>query len=61
MDVATPARGKKKLKTCTGKKKDVSFGGTLADLDPGGPFSSTWTLSLEGPDITIIALDVIQS
>jgi hypothetical protein len=49
MDVATPARGKKKLKICTGKKKDVAFGGTLADLDPGGPCSSTWTLALEGP------------
>ena len=35
MDVATPARDKKKLKICTGKKKDVAFGGTLVDLDPG--------------------------
>jgi hypothetical protein len=35
MDVSTPARGKKKLKICTGKKKDVAFGGALADLDPG--------------------------
>jgi hypothetical protein len=49
MDVATLARAKKKLKICTGKKKDVAFGGTLADLDPGGPCSSTWKLALEGP------------
>jgi hypothetical protein len=48
MDAATLARGKKKLKICTGKK-DVAFGGTLTDLDPGGPCSSTWTLTFEGP------------
>ena len=48
MDVATPAMGKNKLKICKGKKKDVSFGGTLVDLDLGGPFSSTWKLALEG-------------
>jgi hypothetical protein len=47
MDVATPTRGNKKLNTCTRKKKDVSFGGTLKDLDPGVPYSSTWMLSLE--------------
>jgi len=41
MDAATPARGKKKLNIFTGKKKDVTFGGTLVDLDPGGPCSST--------------------
>jgi hypothetical protein len=41
--------GKNKLKTCTRKKKDVAFGGTLAYLDPKGPFSSTWTLAVEGP------------
>jgi hypothetical protein len=34
MDVATPSRGKKKLNVCTRKKKEVSFGGTLEDLDP---------------------------
>jgi hypothetical protein len=50
MDVATPAKGKKKLKICTEKKKDVAFGGTQEDLDPRGPFSSTWTFSLEGPE-----------
>jgi hypothetical protein len=49
MDVETPARGKKKLKTCTGRKKDVAFGGTLADLDPGDLALPTWTLALEGP------------
>jgi hypothetical protein len=40
MDVATPARGKKKLKILTKKNKGVAFGGTLTDLDPGGSFSS---------------------
>jgi hypothetical protein len=57
MDVVTPTRGKKKLKICTGKKKDVSFGGTLTYLDLGGSCSSTWTLAL---DVTIMTLDVIQ-
>ena len=58
MDAATPARGKKKLKICIGKKKDVAFEGTLVDLDPGGPCSSTWTLAL---DVTIMTLDIIHS
>jgi hypothetical protein len=49
MDAETPARGKKRLKTCTGKKKDVAFGGTLIDLDPGDLALPTWTLALEGP------------
>jgi hypothetical protein len=40
MDVETLAKGKKRLKTCTGRKKGVAFGGTLADLDPRGIFSS---------------------
>jgi hypothetical protein len=57
MDAVTPARGRKKLKICTGKK-DVAFGGTLADLDPGGSCSSTSMLAL---DVTIMTLDVIQS
>jgi hypothetical protein len=33
MDVETLVRGKKKLKTCIGRKKDVAFGGTLSNLD----------------------------
>jgi hypothetical protein len=49
MDVETPARGKKRLKTCTGRNKDVTFGGTLTDLDPGDPTFPTWTLALAGP------------
>jgi hypothetical protein len=49
MDVANTERGKKKLNIFTEKRKDVSFGGTLVDLDPWGPCSSTWTLALEGP------------
>jgi hypothetical protein len=61
MDVATPARGKNKLKICIGKKKDVSFGGILAGLYPGGPCSSTWKLDLESLYVTIMTLDVIQS
>jgi hypothetical protein len=48
MDVETLARGKKKLKTCTRRKKDVAFGGTLADLDPRDLALPTWMLSLEG-------------
>jgi hypothetical protein len=48
MDVETVARGKKKLKTCTGRKKDVAFGGTLADLVLGDLALPTWTLALEG-------------
>jgi hypothetical protein len=56
MDAATPAKGKKKLNICIVKKKDVAFGGTLADLDLGGPCSSTWTLAL---DVAIMTLDVI--
>jgi hypothetical protein len=39
MDVETPTRGKRKLKTCIGRKKDVAFGGILEDLDPRGPFT----------------------
>jgi hypothetical protein len=35
MDVEPQTRGKKKLKTCTERNKDISFGGTLADLDLG--------------------------
>jgi hypothetical protein len=49
MDVETPAKGKKRLKTCTRRKKDVAFGGTLEDLDLGDLALSTWTLALEGP------------
>jgi hypothetical protein len=49
MDVETPTTGKKKLKNCTGRKKDVAFGGTLADLDLGDLTLSTWTLGLESP------------
>jgi hypothetical protein len=30
------------------KKKDVAFGGTLVDLDPGDCALSTWTLSFGG-------------
>jgi hypothetical protein len=48
MDAETPALGKKRLKTCTGRKKDVAFGGTLADLDSGDLALPTWTLALEG-------------
>jgi len=44
-----PAKGKKRLKTCTGTKKDVAFGGTLTDLDLGDLVLPTWTLALEGP------------
>jgi hypothetical protein len=43
MDVKIPTRGKKKLKTCIGRKKDVAFGGTLRDLDPGDLALLTWT------------------
>jgi hypothetical protein len=49
MDAGTADRGKKKLKICTEKKKDVAFGSTLEDLDPGAPCYSTWKLALEGP------------
>jgi hypothetical protein len=35
MNIETLARGKNKLKTSTERKKEVAFGGTLADLDPG--------------------------
>jgi hypothetical protein len=49
MDAKTPARGKKRLNICTGRKKDVSFGGTLTDLDPGDLALPTWKLALEGP------------
>jgi len=48
MDVVTPAMGKKKMKICTGTKKDVAFGGTLTDLDLGDLGLPTWILSLEG-------------
>ena len=41
MDVVTPAKGKKTSEICTGRKKDVALGDTLADLDPGGSCSST--------------------
>jgi hypothetical protein len=33
---------------------------TLAGLDPGGSFPSTMTLALEGPDVIMLTLDVIQ-
>jgi hypothetical protein len=36
------------LKTCTGRKKGIAFGGTLADLDPGDLCLRTWTLAIEG-------------
>jgi hypothetical protein len=49
MDVETQARGNKRLKTCTERKKGVSFGGILPDLDLGDLSFPTWTLSLEGP------------
>jgi hypothetical protein len=50
MDVETPTRGERqRLKTCTKRRKDVAFGGTLADLDPGFHVPPTWTLSLEDP------------
>jgi hypothetical protein len=49
MDVETLARGNKRLKTGTGRKKDVSFGGTLVYLDPRNLSLPTWTLALEGP------------
>jgi hypothetical protein len=50
MDVETPAKGHDRdRKTCTGRKKDVAFGGTLANLDLGGLAPPTWTLALEGP------------
>jgi hypothetical protein len=49
MDVETPSRGKNRLKNCTKIKKDVSFGVTLTDLDPGDLSFPTWMLSLEGP------------
>jgi hypothetical protein len=49
MDVETPARGKKRLKTCIWRKKGVAFGGTLADLDLGDLAFPTWMLALEGP------------
>jgi hypothetical protein len=48
MDAETLARGKKRLKTCTGRKKDVAFGGTLEDLDPRDLSLTTSMLSLEG-------------
>jgi hypothetical protein len=48
MDDETPTKGKKRLKTCTGRKKDVAFGGTLVDLDPWDLALSTWKLALEG-------------
>jgi hypothetical protein len=49
MVVETLARDKKRLKTWTGRNKDVAFGGTLADLDPGDLSLATWMLALEGP------------
>ena len=49
MDAKTPTRDNKKLKTCTGRNKDVVFGGTLAYLDPRDFSLPTWTLALEGP------------
>jgi hypothetical protein len=49
MDVETPTKGHEGLKTCTRRKKDVAFGGTLVDLDPGDLAPPTWTLALEGP------------
>jgi hypothetical protein len=49
MDVVTPARGKKTSEICTRKKEGRHLGGTLADLDPGGSFFSTWTLTFESP------------
>jgi hypothetical protein len=49
MDAETLTSGKKRLKTCTGRKKDVAFEGTLADLDPGDLSFPTWTLAFEGP------------
>ena len=48
MDAKTPTRGTKRLKTCTGRKKDVAFGGTQAELDPWDLAFLTWTLALEG-------------
>jgi hypothetical protein len=49
MDVVTPARGREMSETCTRKKEGRFTRDTLADLDPGGPCSSTWTLALGGP------------
>jgi hypothetical protein len=49
MDVVTPARGREMSETCTREKEGRFTGDTLADLDPGGSCSSTWTLALGGP------------
>jgi hypothetical protein len=49
MDVVTPARGREMSETCTRKKEGRFTRDTLADLDPGGSCSSTWTLALGGP------------
>jgi hypothetical protein len=49
MDVVTPARGREMSETCTRKKEGCFTRDTLADLDPGGSCSSTWTLALGGP------------
>jgi hypothetical protein len=48
MDVVTQAKGREMLETCT-RKKGRFTEDTLADLDPGGFCSSTWTLALGGP------------
>jgi hypothetical protein len=49
MDVVTPPGGKRNQRLAPGRKKDVAPGDTLTDLDPGGSFLSTWTLTLERP------------
>jgi hypothetical protein len=48
MDVVIQARGREMLETCTRKKEGLFTRDTLADLDPGGSFSSTWTSTLGG-------------
>jgi hypothetical protein len=56
MDAETPTRGKKKDGgICTMKKKDISFGGTLVDLDPGDSALPTWTLAFEGLGCHLLA------
>jgi hypothetical protein len=54
-------RGMKGLKTCTGRKKDVAFGGTLADLDPGDLLFPHGRYPLRALDVIMDTLDVIQN
>jgi hypothetical protein len=42
-----PTRGKEKTEGCTRKKEEHCTKDTPTDLDQGGFFLSTWTLTLE--------------